>query len=466
MTACRRFFETEFILKLTKNMRLELTVEAFGTDGEGVCRHEGMTVFVPRALPGEKITAQITRVEKRYAFARAVELLSASPDRVDPACPYARMCGGCSCQHMSYDAQLRFKHSQVEGCMRHIAGLDVPVQPVIGMEEPWHYRNKIAVPVSGTVKEPLIGYYAPRSHRVVDAKQCLLARTEGNRAIAAVRQWMIDCGIAPYDEITHRGLVRHIMVRSGRAGEVMVVLVINAVKLPCEQELIAALQANVPGLVSVCVSVNQRPDNVILGDSYRVLWGAERLHDTLCGNDFMLSPLSFFQVNPEQTEKLYHAALDFAQLRGGETVADVYCGAGTITLMLARHAARVIGIEIVPDAIRDAKKNAELNGVENAQFYCGAAENILPELVEQGLRPDVVVLDPPRKGADEAVLQAIAVAKPERVVYISCNPATQARDAKILCALGYQAETCRPVDMFCQTSGIENVMLFACKSEN
>lgn len=450
----------EPVLKLTKNARLGLTVESFGAEGEGVCRHEGMAVFVPRALPGERIIAQITRVEKRYAFARAMEILSASPDRVTPACPYARQCGGCTCQHMAYGAQLAFKRSQAEGCMRHIAGLSVPVQPVLGMQEPWHYRNKIAVPVSGTAENPLLGYYAPRSHRVVDVQRCLIAREEGNQVIAAVRRWMCEWQIAPYDEATHKGIVRHVMMRASRAGEVMAVLVINARTLPREQELIACLREGVPGLVSVCMSVNMRPDNVILGDSYRVLWGQERLRDTLCGNAFLLSPLSFFQVNPEQTERLYRTALDFAQLRGDETVADVYCGAGTITLMLARHAARVIGIEIVPDAIRDAKENARLNGVENAQFYCGAAEDVLPELVRQGLRPDVIVLDPPRKGADEAVLRAIAVAQPARVVYISCNPATQARDAKILCAMGYAAQRCQPVDMFCQTAGVENVMLF------
>ena len=288
----------------------------------------------------------------------------------------------------------------------------------------------------------------------------LIAREEGNQVVAAVRRWMCEWQIAPYDEATHKGIVRHVMMRASRAGEVMAVLVINARTLPREQELIACLREGVPGLVSVCMSVNMRPDNVILGDSYRVLWGQERLRDTLCGNTFLLSPLSFFQVNPEQTERLYRTALDFAQLRGDETVADVYCGAGTITLMLARHVARVTGIEIVPDAIRDAKENARLNGVENAQFYCGAAESILPELVQQGLRPDVIVLDPPRKGADEAVLRAIAVAQPARVVYISCNPATQARDARILCAMGYAAQRCQPVDMFCQTAGVENVMLF------
>ena len=330
----------ERILKLTKNARLELTVESFGAEGEGVCRYEGMAVFVPRALPGERIIAQITRVEKRYAFARAMEILSASPDRVTPACPYARQCGGCTCQHMAYGAQLAFKRSQVEGCMRHIAGLSVPVQPVLGMQEPWHYRNKIAVPVSGTAENPLLGYYAPRSHRVVDVQRCLIAREEGNQVVAAVRRWMREWQIAPYDEATHKGNVRHVMMRASRAGEVMAVLVVNARTLPHERELIACLREGVPGLVSVCVSVNMRPDNVILGDSYRVLWGQERLRDTLCGNTFLLSPLSFFQVNPEQTERLYRTALDFAQLRGDETVADVYCGAGTITLMLAPCCAR------------------------------------------------------------------------------------------------------------------------------
>ena len=226
-------------MKLTKNARLELTVESFGAEGEGVCRYEGMAVFVQRALPGERIIAQITRVEKRYAFARAMEILSASPDRVTPACPYARQCGGCTCQHMAYGAQLAFKRSQVEGCMRHIAGLSVPVQPVLGMQEPWHYRNKIAVPVSGTAENPLLGYYAPRSHRVVDVQRCLIAREEGNQVVAAVRRWMCEWQIAPYDEATHKGIVRHVMMRASRAGEVMAVLVINARTLPRERELIA-----------------------------------------------------------------------------------------------------------------------------------------------------------------------------------------------------------------------------------
>ena len=445
---------------MKKDDLIEVTIEDLSEEGTGIGKFEGMTFFIKDAVIGDRVRAKIMKMKKNYGFARLMEVLTPSPDRVEPLCPVARQCGGCTCQHMAYGAQLAFKRSQVEGCMRHIAGLSVPVQPVLGMQEPWHYRNKIAVPVSGTAENPLLGYYAPRSHRVVDVQRCLIAREEGNQVVAAVRRWMCEGQIAPYDEATHKGNVRHVMMRASRAGEVMAVLVVNARTLPHERELIACLREGVPGLVSVCVSVNMRPDNVILGDSYRVLWGQERLRDTLCGNTFLLSPLSFFQVNPEQTERLYRTALDFAQLRGDETVADVYCGAGTITLMLARHAARVIGIEIVPDAIRDAKENARLNGVENAQFYCGAAESILPELVRQGLRPDVIVLDPPRKGADEAVLRAIAVAQPARVVYISCNPATQARDARILCAMGYAAQRCQPVDMFCQTAGVENVMLF------
>lgn len=449
-------------MKLEKNARLELTVEGFGAEGEGVCHHEGMAIFVPRALPEERILAQITRVEKRYAFARVMEVLTPSAQRVQPACPYAKLCGGCSCQHMSYAAQLDFKRAQVENCMRHIAAQTIAVQPVIGMDEPWHYRNKISVPVSGSKGAPLIGYYAPRSHRVVDVERCLIAREQGNSVIAAVRKWMQEYAIAPYDERTHTGLIRHIMMRVSQAGQVMAVLIVNGERVPHEEELVACLQKDVQGLSSVCLSPNTRADNVILGNHYCVLWGEERLRDTLCGNDFLLSPLSFFQVNAQQTEKLYHTALQLADLHGDEIVADVYCGAGTITLMLARHAKQVVGIEIVPDAIRDAKANAKLNGIENAQFHCGAAEDILPALVEQGLRPDVIVLDPPRKGADEAVLRAIAVAQPKRVVYISCNPATQARDVKILCEMGYTPGVCQPVDMFCQTAGVENVCLL-CK---
>lgn len=447
-------------MTLQKNMRLEMTVEDFGAQGEGICRHEGMAVFVPRALPGEKIAVQIVKVEKRHAFGRVIEVLTPSPARVEPPCPHYVQCGGCVCQHMDYPSQLRFKQKQVEGVMRHIAGLDIEVRPTIGMEEPWHYRNKTSLPVAGDTEKPVLGYYAARSHRVVEIDSCLIAKKESDVVHGIVREWMRENAVKPYFEETHKGLVRHVMTRVSRAGEVMVVLVINGDKLPHAEKLLSKLQSALPGLTSLCVSVNKARGNVILGHTYQVIWGEARLRDTLCGHEFWLSPLSFFQVNPVQTEKLYGTALEFAQLTGNELVADVYCGAGTISLMLARHAKRVVGIEIVPDAIRDAKENARRNDVENAEFRVGAAEEVLPELVDAGLCPDVIVIDPPRKGCEESVLLSIAKAKPKRVVYVSCNPATQARDAKILCANGYHAAACQPVDMFCQTAGVENVMLF------
>lgn len=447
-------------MTLQKNMRLEMAVEDFGAQGEGICRHEGMAVFVPRALPGERILAQIVKVEKRHAFGRVIEVLEASPARTIPPCPHYVQCGGCLCQHMDYASQLRFKQKQVEGVMRHIAGLDIEVKPTIGMEEPWHYRNKTSLPVAGDTEKPVLGYYAARSHRVVEINQCLIAKEESDIVHGVVRQWMRENAVKPYFEENHKGLVRHVMTRVSRTGECMVVLVINGDKLPHWEKLLEKLQKALPKLVSLCISVNKARGNVILGRTYEVLWGEPRLRDTLCGHEFALSPLSFFQVNPIQTEKLYGTALDFAALTGDELVADVYCGAGTISLMLARHAKRVVGIEIVPDAIRDAKENAKRNGVSNAEFRVGAAEDVLPEMVDAGLRPDVIVIDPPRKGCEESVLMAIAKAQPKRVVYVSCNPATQARDAKILCENGYYAAACQPVDMFCQTAGVENVMLF------
>ena len=447
-------------MTLQKNMRLEMTVEDFGAQGEGICRHEGMAVFVPRALPGEKILAQIVKVEKRHACARVLEVLQPSSARVEPPCPYYVQCGGCVCQHMNYESQLAFKQKQVEGVMRHIAGLDIEVRSTIGMEEPWHYRNKTALPVAGDKEKPLIGYYAQRSHRVTEINKCLIAKEQSDIVHDVVRNWMREYRVAPYFEDVHKGLVRHVMTRVNRKGESMVVLVINGDKLPHHEELLARLQKALPDLKSLCVSVNKQRGNVILGRTYETLWGEERLPDTLCGHEFRLSPLSFFQVNPVQTEKLYGTALEFAALTGNELVADVYCGAGTISLMLAQHAKRVVGIEIVPQAIDDAKENAKRNGVENAEFRCGAAEDVLPELVDNGLRPDVIVIDPPRKGCEEKVLLAIAKAAPKRVVYVSCNPATQARDAKILCENGYHATACQPVDMFCQTAGVENVMQF------
>jgi 23S rRNA (uracil1939-C5)-methyltransferase len=306
----------------------------------------------------------------------------------------------------------------------------------------------------------MIGFYAPRSHDIIDIASCPIANSGLNGVLKAVKCWMESYSIPPYQEETHTGLVRHVMARASRQGGVMAVIVINGQDLPREKELLEALQREVPTLQSLCLSVHTARSNVILGDSYRVLWGQERLEDSLCGLNFSLSPLSFFQINPEQTEVLYKLALEFASLSGTETVADVYCGAGTISLLLAKRARRVIGLETVEAAVCDARENALKNGIGNVEFLLGQAEVLLPKLVEEGLRPDVIVLDPPRKGVEPPVIEAIALAQPKRVVYVSCNPATQARDAALFFEKGYRITRCQPVDMFCWTHGVENVLCF------
>jgi len=448
---------------LCKNDVFEMTCENFGQDAQGVCRHDGMAVFVPGMLPGEKATVRIVKPEKRYAFGRIDKLLEASPDRAEPFCPVYKRCGGCSCQHMTYDTSLRFKQDQVQQLLSRVGGLDIVVPPVLGMDQPFAYRNKGAYPVADISGKPACGFFAPRSHDLVPlpAQGCRIQREDSRDAAQAVLQWMESSGAKAYDEITGKGLVRHVMTRSTRSGGLMVVLVATAKKIPQKELLVSLLQKAVPGLLSLCLSVNSRRTNVILGDEIHTLWGAPVMEDTLHGLRFSVSPLSFFQVNPEQTEKLYQLALDYAQLTGNETVIDAYCGAGTISLLLARKAKKVIGIEIVEPAIVNARENAARNGVQNAEFIVGASEDVLPSLVAKGMRPDVIVIDPPRKGCEEAVLQAIIEAAPERVVYVSCGAPTLARDAKILCAGGYRAEKVQCVDMFCWTGAVETVMLLS-----
>lgn len=446
---------------LEKNQQLTLVCENLGSDFEGVCRHEGMAVFIPGALPGEEIRCQVVKVQKRHAFARLLSVANPSPARQNPPCPYFEKCGGCTAQHMRYEETLRWKRRQVEDCFRRIGGFgaDLPeVPPVLGMENPWEYRNKTSLPVGGSSDSPALGFYAPRSHRIVDIDSCPVAMAESNAATEVVRSFITRYGIQPYNEETREGLVRHLVVRVSSQGETMVVLVINGTSLPHSEALISMLKEALPGLASFGISPHRENNNVILGKSYEVLYGEERLEDTLCGYRFSLSPLSFFQVNPLQTEKLYAKALAFADLSGRETVADVYCGAGTISLLLSKEAREVIGIEVVPQAVADAKKNALANHVPNAVFHQGTAEAVLPKLIAEGIRPSVVVVDPPRKGMEPEVIEAIAQARPEKFVYVSCNPATQARDAALLAAHGYRITACQPVDMFCWTSGIENVI--------
>ena len=447
---------------LRKNDEIEVNIERFG--GEmGIAHLDGMTLFVENALPGERVVARVQRMEKTHAFLKTLSVLTPSPDRVPPPCPYYAKCGGCVCQHMTYEATLQMKRERVRDALQRIGGVDLPVPPVLGMENPWHYRNKTALPVGGEKGAPQIGFFAPRSHRIIPVESCLIAMEESNGALNCVRRWMEKFDVEPWQEGTGKGCVRHIMTRVSRAGRVMAVIVSAKENLPHQSELVAMLRAGEFPNAGVYVNVNRRGDNVILGPENRLLYGEARLKDTLCGLEFALSPQSFFQVNPTQTEKLYGLALDFAQLQGTETVCDLYCGAGTISLLLARRARRVIGIEIVPQAIRDAEENARANGVSNAEFHAAAAEELLPRLVAQGLRPDVVVLDPPRKGCEEKVLAAIAAVAPERVVYVSCDPATLARDLKFLCAHGYVPQKCQSVDMFCYTGHVETVLLMSKK---
>ncbi len=445
---------------LAKNQCFEMTCDAFGQDAQGVCRHEGMAVFVPGLLPGERALVRIVKPEKRYAFGRVEKLLEKSPSRAEPFCPIYKRCGGCVCQHMTYEASLAFKRQQVQDLLQRVGGLSIEVPPVWGMAHPFGYRNKGAYPVAQTDGAPACGFFAPRSHDLVPLPEggCAIQGEDSAKATQAVLSWMRENSVPAYDEQTGRGLVRHIMTRSTTSGELMVVVVVTRADIPKASRLIELLRAAVPGLCSVCLSVNSRRTNVILGTDIRVLWGKAAMEDTLCGLRFSVSPLSFFQVNPRQTERLYGLALEYAGLTGAETVVDAYCGAGTISLLLAQKAKKVIGIEIVPEAIQNANENAARNGIANAEFHVGATEELLPKLVANGLRPDVIVLDPPRKGCDPAVLQAIIAAAPKRVVYVSCGAPTLARDAKLLAEGGYAAEKVQCVDMFCWTGAVETVM--------
>ena len=442
---------------MRKNDLLTLTADAVGADMEGVARADGMAVFVPGLLPGETAPVRLVKVHSSYAFGKVMGPIAApSPQRRQADCPAYPRCGGCTCRHMTYEATLEAKRCQVADCFRRIGRLDVEVPPVLGMDDPCGYRNKTSLPVGGMADAPVMGFYAPRSHTIIPADRCPNAMPLAGDVAQAFLAWMRAYRIEPYNEENHRGLVRHLMVRVNRRGEAMAVVVVNGRELPHAQVLAERLAPL--GVVSLILSENRARTNVILGETFRTLWGVDTLEDTLCGLTFRVSPASFFQVNPAQTEVLYRTALDFAQLTPGDLLCDVYCGAGTITLMMARHARQAVGIEVVPQAIANARENAARNGITNADFHLGAAEDVLPRLVADGLHPDVIVVDPPRKGLDPAVIAAMAQAAPRRIVYVSCNVATQARDAAMLCQQGFHLERVQPVDMFCWTSGVETVM--------
>ena len=445
---------------MRKNDILTLTCDALGADMEGVCRADGMAVFVPGMLPGETAKVRIVKDQKRFAFGR----LEGKPDqpadiRREPDCPVYPRCGGCSCRHMTYEATLAAKRQQVADCFQRIGKLDVDVPPVLGMAEPSAYRNKTALPVGGTAEDPCVGFFAPRSHDIIRIDHCQNAMPPADDVCRAVLSWMKANRVAPYDEATHTGRIRHIVTRVNREHKALVTLAVNGTALPRAEDLWAKLQPL--GVIGLVLNENREKTNVILGRKFRTLFGECTLKDILCGLTFDLSPAAFFQVNPQQTEVLYQTALDFAELQPEDRLCDVYCGAGTISLMMARNCKEVLGIEIVPQAIDNAKENAHRNGITNAAFRCGAAEDVLPALVDEGLRPDVIVIDPPRKGVEPAVIDAIAKAGPRRVVYVSCNVATQARDAALLVEKGYTLDKVQPVDMFCWTSGVECVAAFS-----
>lgn len=553
---------------VSKNEEVVVDIEGLTHDGEGVGRAKGFTLFVRDALPGERVRAKVLKVKKTYGYAKRLELLAASPDRVDAPCPIFRQCGGCQLQHMAYDAQLRWKRQHVIDSLERIGKLRVAgsgsgaagggadgvtdssvgangserskgletgekaitggngvalagaeaeatpteavspagvassagaaslagaaspetsapgmspsgaaaaaagivVHPTIGMNEPWRYRNKAQVPIGmamadlkdGAAGSLIGGFYAQGSHRIIDMDECLIQHERNDEVVRQVKAIGRRLGVSAYDENTGRGLLRHVMVRTGYAtGEVMVVLVTNGDRIPRVDEWVAGIREAVPAVKSIVQNVNKRNTNVIFGDVTRVLWGSDVIYDELDGIRFAISARSFYQVNPEQTVVLYRKAVEYAGLTGKETVIDAYCGIGTISLFLARQAGRVYGVEVVPEAIEDARRNAELNGIRNVEFAVGLSEEVMPRWREQGVEPDVIVVDPPRKGCDEALLQTILAMRPKRVVYVSCNPSTLARDLRVLEDGGYRTVEVQPVDMFPHTVHVECVALMS-----
>lgn len=439
---------------------IEVQISGLGSSGEGVGRYNGFTVFVKNALPEEIVQAEIVLVKKNYAVGVLKQLIKAASERTEPICPVYKECGGCQLQHLSYAGQLKMKQQQVLDALTRIGHLDVEVLPVIGCSNPWNYRNKMQFPAAVNAEGKInIGCYAAATHSVIDTGSCLIQKEANNEVLTTVRKWMQRFGISAYDEKTGKGLVRHVMSRVGvHSGEVMAVLITSAYDIPHKKELVEWLEKYVPGLVSVVQNINKKPTNVVMGSKTRVLYGRPTITDSLGALSFNISAQSFFQVNSEQAEKLYNKALEYAALNGNETVVDVYCGTGTISLYLAKHAAQVYGIEIVPPAIEDAKKNAADNNCHNAEFILGDAAEKLPELLAQGIQPDVVIVDPPRAGCEQKVLQAIADVKPRRIVYVSCNPASLARDLSYLAERDYKALAAQPVDMFPMTSHVETVV--------
>ena len=451
-------------MEFRKNDLVTLEIEDCGIDGEGIGKADGFTVFVKDAVIGDTVTAKIIKAKKNYGYGRLMEVLKPSPYRVEPKCEFARQCGGCQLQALSYDQQLVFKTNKVKGHLERIGGFtDIPMEPIIGMDELFHYRNKAQFPVGRNKEGKIVtGFYAGRTHNIIENRDCALGVAENKEVLDRVIAHMEKYGIEPYNEATGKGLVRHVLIRYGYfTKEVMVCLILNGNKLPKEEQLVKSL-CEIPGMTSITINVNKKHSNVILGEEIRLLWGQEYITDRIGDISYRISPLSFYQVNPMQTQKLYAKALEYADLHGEETVWDLYCGIGTISLFLAQKAKFVRGVEIVPAAIENAKENAKLNGLENTEFFVGKAEEVLPrEYKKNGVYADVIVVDPPRKGCDETLLETMVEMNPERIVYVSCDSATLARDLKYLCERGYELRKVCPVDQFGMTVHVETVVLLS-----
>ena len=435
-----------------------LVVDGYASDGAGVARLDGMVVFVQGGIRGEACDVRLTHVGRSALWGRVEEVVNPSPARIFPRCLHYTKCGGCQFRHMNYAEELEAKRIRVEDALRRLGGADIHVSAILGAEQVDRYRNKAQFPVA---KGPRIGFYRPRSHDVIDVDDCLLQGEAAARLRGAVKEWMAEYSIPAYNERTFTGLVRHVYVRTNRAGRSLCCLLVNGRGVPREAELVRALRRAEPNLAGVVLGVNEKHNNVILGDSYRTLWGEDFLSDTLCGLTFRLSVPSFYQVNPAQTEVLYGKALEFAGLTGAETVLDLYCGIGTISLVMARKAGMVWGAEVVPQAVDDAIANAQRNHIENARFLCADAGEAARYLEGEGVRPDVVCVDPPRKGLAEDVVDTIADMGPERVVYVSCDPGTLGRDVKRFAGRGYTLKKAVAVDMFPRTAHVETVVLLS-----
>ena len=451
---------------LQKNQDVVLRIDSLGSEGQGVGRYEGIVVFVNGALPSELVRVHIIKRTSGYAVGKCMEIIESAKDRIVPKCPVFERCGGCTLQHLDYEAQLESKHKMVYDSLEHIGGIKNArelTKPIIGMKDPWRYRNKAAFPASQERGEVEFGLFAARSHSLIPINDCAIQDEQAVRAMRAVRYWATSNRVSAYDERANEGVLRHVVVRTTAQKKVMVIVVTSGA-LPAQEELVKQLHKHVEGLASVIHNINKNRTNVIFGTAFRTIEGEDTIEDTLCGMTFEISAQSFYQVNPTQAEILYNEAICIANPKKNEIAIDAYCGIGTITLALAKQVKKVIGIEIVPEAVADAQKNAVRNKVDNVEFICGPVEVEFEALLATGVQPDLLMLDPPRKGCDEALIKAVIKSRIPRIVYISCNPSTLARDIKLLTAGGFTLESAQPVDMFCHTPHVESIVLLQKKN--